>query len=78
MLPTVSGSSVATALAAGIASLELLLLRTFDPELGVAGPVEGDRGPMKEFYTKDGTMRVFRSMDADKAASSSRTCSRTT
>lgn len=63
VLPTVSGSSVATALAAGIASLALLLLRTFNPELGAPGHNE-----MKEFYTKKGIMRVFRGMGADKAA----------
>lgn len=67
MNDTVSGSSVATALAAGIASLALLLLRTFNPELG-AGLNEGDREDMKEFYTKKGIMRIFRGMDSDTGA----------
>ncbi|KAE9380874.1 hypothetical protein N431DRAFT_362973 [Stipitochalara longipes BDJ] len=68
MNETVSGSSVATALAAGVASLALLMLRTFNPELGVAGRCDGDREAMQDFYTRDGIMRVFRGMGADKSS----------
>lgn len=55
--PTVSGSSVATTLAAGIASLALLLLRTYN---------DLEDRDMKPFYTKQGIMRIFKKMDADK------------
>lgn len=57
VMPHVSGSSVATALAAGIASLALLLLRTYN---------NADDRTMRRFYTKEGIMRVFNQMDADK------------
>lgn len=73
--PTVSGSSVATALAAGIASLALLLLRTFNPNLSKRdrqstedSDDRGGRGEMDNFYTKEGIMRVFRQMGAPKTA----------
>ncbi|RLL98705.1 hypothetical protein CFD26_100564 [Aspergillus turcosus] len=52
----VSGSSVATALAAGIASLALLLLRTYND----------NNADLRPFYTKKGIMRVFNQMDASK------------
>ncbi|KAL4923524.1 S8 family peptidase [Aspergillus undulatus] len=59
-VPTsVSGSSVATALAAGIASLALLLLRTYN---------NVDEKDMWPFYTRVGIMRVFNRMNADKGA----------
>lgn len=67
VLPTVSGSSVATALAAGIASLALLLLRTFNPELELKD-AEGDRESIKRFYTREGIMRVFQKMGGPKTA----------
>ena len=51
---TVSGSSVATALAAGLASLALLLLRTRN----------ADDQRMGEFYSRDGMMKVFNKMGA--------------
>ncbi|GES57672.1 hypothetical protein ATEIFO6365_0001096100 [Aspergillus terreus] len=54
---TVSGSSVATALAAGIASLALLLLQTYN---------DCSKGELSSFYTRDGIMRVFDRMDASK------------
>ncbi|KAJ5657424.1 subtilisin-like protein [Penicillium longicatenatum] len=53
---TVSGSSVATALAAGLASLALLLLRTRN----------GEDKRMREFYTKLGMMKVFNKMRAEE------------
>ncbi|KAL4950088.1 hypothetical protein BDW69DRAFT_187706 [Aspergillus filifer] len=56
---SVSGSSVATALAAGIASLALLLLRTYN---------DVDEEALWPFYTKNGIMRVFSQMDAGKGA----------
>ena len=55
--PTVSGSSVATALAVGIASLALLLLRTYN---------DLEDRDMRPFYTKEGIMPIFKKMDADK------------
>ncbi|KAI1491853.1 hypothetical protein F5X96DRAFT_629727 [Biscogniauxia mediterranea] len=56
---TVSGSSVATALAAGIASLALLMLQTFNDSS------EGDNEEkLKEFYTKEGIMKVFKKMNS--------------
>ncbi|KAI1658873.1 hypothetical protein F4813DRAFT_388133 [Daldinia decipiens] len=58
VLPTVSGSSVATALAAGIASLALLLLRTYNKDLK-----DKDIQP---FYQKQNIMKIFNKMDADK------------
>jgi hypothetical protein len=68
VLPTVSGSSVATALAAGIASLVLLLLRTFNPVLGGTDSDDDDRAAMREFYTKQSIKRVFGCMGAPKTA----------
>ncbi|KAL4969565.1 uncharacterized protein BDV14DRAFT_195830 [Aspergillus stella-maris] len=56
---SVSGSSVATALAAGIASLALLLLRTYN---------DIDEEALWPFYTKNGIMRIFSQMDAGKGA----------
>lgn len=56
---SVSGSSVATALAAGIASLALLLLRAYN---------DVDEEEFWPFYTRDGIMRVFNKMDASKGA----------
>jgi hypothetical protein len=53
---TVSGSSVATALASGIASLALLLLRTFN---------EVDQTALNEFFKKEGIMRVFTKMNSE-------------
>ncbi|KAJ5115714.1 subtilisin-like protein [Penicillium angulare] len=49
---TVSGSSVATALAVGLASLALQLLRARN----------GNNSRMNEFYTKLGMMKVFNKM----------------
>ncbi|CRG83434.1 Serine/threonine-protein kinase smg-1 [Talaromyces islandicus] len=57
---SVSGSSVATALAAGIASLALLLLRAYNH-------VEEDEAFWR-FYTRNGIMGVFNRMDASKGA----------
>lgn len=54
---TVSGSSVATALAVGIASLALLLLRTYN---------DGSEDELSSFYTRKGIMRVFDRMEASK------------
>lgn len=53
---TVSGSSVATALASGIASLALLLLRTYN---------ETDARSLKVFSEKEGIMRVFAKMNSE-------------
>lgn len=50
---TVSGSSVATASAAGIASLALLMLKTFNKE---------DDAKLWRFYKQDGIMKVFEKM----------------
>lgn len=58
VLPTVSGSSVATALAAGIASLALLLLRTYN---------KLEAREVNKIYSKEGIMKVFKKMEADKA-----------
>ncbi|KAF3069903.1 Minor extracellular protease Epr [Trichoderma lentiforme] len=58
VFPTVSGSSVATALAAGIASLALLLLRTYN---------DLDERQVKEIYSKEGILKIFKKMEADKA-----------
>ncbi|KAI1746884.1 subtilisin-like protein [Xylaria castorea] len=55
--PTVSGSSVATALAAGIASLALLLLRTYN---------DLNEEQTRKFYTREGILRIFNKMDANK------------
>ncbi|KAI1086805.1 hypothetical protein F5B19DRAFT_498003 [Rostrohypoxylon terebratum] len=59
VLPTVSGSSVATALAAGIASLSLLLLKIFNPP-------HDER--LQQFRTKEGINRVFAHMGAPGTA----------
>jgi Subtilase family len=53
---TVSGSSVATASAAGIASLALLLLKTFN---------KCEERDFRDFYTRDGIMRVFNKMQGN-------------
>lgn len=53
---TVSGSSVATALAAGIASLALLMLRVFNED----GPA------LKEFLRKEQMMGVFAKMGSGR------------
>lgn len=53
---TVSGSSVATASAAGIASLALLLLKTFNQK---------EEKEFRDFYTKNGIMKVFNKMQSD-------------
>jgi hypothetical protein len=53
---TVSGSSVATASAAGIASLALLMLKTFNKE----------DEKLWKFYKQDGMMKVFEKMHDKK------------
>lgn len=53
---TVSGSSVATALASGIASLALLLLRTFN---------NPDNRSLEEMSEKAGIMKVFAKMNSE-------------
>ena len=58
---SVSGSSVATATAAGIASMALLMLKAYNwPKLGQAEEAE----EMREFYTRDGILGVFDGMNA--------------
>lgn len=59
---SVSGSSVATATAAGIASLALLLLKTYN-----GGSDSKTTKIMKSFYTRDGILGVFDEMNAHKA-----------
>ncbi|OTA95155.1 hypothetical protein M434DRAFT_10064 [Hypoxylon sp. CO27-5] len=51
---TVSGSSVATASAAGIASLALLLLKTFN--------YKSEEKDFRDYYTEEGIMRIFNRM----------------
>ncbi|QSZ30959.1 hypothetical protein DSL72_000518 [Monilinia vaccinii-corymbosi] len=54
---TVSGSSVATALAAGIASLALLLIKTFN---------DVSDEDWNYFHEKDGILAVFKKMESDQ------------
>ncbi|GAW22634.1 hypothetical protein ANO14919_121760 [Xylariales sp. No.14919] len=61
----VSGSSVATATAAGIASLALLLLRTYNWGRSARSD---DTELIRRFYTRDGILGVFDRMNAHKAA----------
>ncbi|KAI1128630.1 peptidase S8/S53 domain-containing protein [Nemania abortiva] len=61
----VSGSSVATATAAGIASLALLLLRTYNWSRSER---REEAEMMRQFYTRDGILGVFDKMNAHKAA----------
>ena len=69
-LALVSGSSVATALAAGLASLALLLMRTFNEDLPTERPgSEPDAGTDAKhkrhyYYTKEGMLSVFQRMAA--------------
>ncbi|KAF1993814.1 subtilisin-like protein, partial [Amniculicola lignicola CBS 123094] len=56
---TVSGSSVATALAAGIASLALLMIKTFN---------DVSEEDWKFFHTKEGIMKVFQKMGSNQTA----------
>lgn len=56
---TVTGSSVATALGAGLASLALLMLRTFNA---------ANDNDMASFYTKEGILGVFRKMMINDAS----------
>ncbi|KAF5977372.1 intracellular serine protease [Fusarium bulbicola] len=56
-LPTVSGSSVATALAAGIASLALMMIEKYN---------QVSERDMESFYTRAGIKKVFKKMDAEK------------
>jgi hypothetical protein len=56
---SVSGSSVATATAAGIASLALMLLRTFNPTRSD----EPGYVNLRQFYTRDGILGVFDKMN---------------
>jgi hypothetical protein len=56
---TATGSSVATALAAGIASLALILLQTFNVDERAM-----TRAEMNKFYTREGILRVFNKMNS--------------
>lgn len=59
---SVSGSSVATATAAAIASLALLMLETYNsPKLDPATVAQ----EMRNFYTRDGILGVFDEMNAN-------------
>lgn len=57
---TATGSSVATALAAGIASLALIMLRTFNVD-----DYNMDSDEFNEFYTREGILKVFDRMKSD-------------
>lgn len=61
---SISGSSVATALAAGIASLALLLLRIFNDNLPDS---ELKEGKGHKYYKREGILEVFRKMEDGKS-----------
>lgn len=65
---TVSGSSVATALAAGIASLALLMIKTFND-------INEADEDWKYFHTKEGIMKVFQKMEGLQAGTTGVTLS---
>ena len=56
----VSGSSVATALATGIASLALLMIKTFNR-------INDDDERLNKLYSKEGIMKVFKKMESGTA-----------
>ena len=60
----VGGSSVATALASGIASLAMVLLRTFN-DVEENDDNQNDKTKYQKFYKKAGILEVFKKMNSE-------------